>query len=153
MAASTPSRSPRFMLRASGTVPAPRRPASSRSATSKAASMWRSAIPMNHEPLAGENALRAHATLRCRQPGITRDGLNQEITGFETYYRDLPPYGQHLRWWTARYSRGDDLIALREAFGVVVDQVDRDGEVVRSREGGDALLFAYADGFLGRYRD
>jgi hypothetical protein len=67
--------------------------------------------------------------------------------------RDLPPYAPHLRWWTARYSRGDDLASLRDAFADVVDQVDRDGEAARSDGGDDALLFEYGAGFIGRYRD
>lgn len=108
---------------------------------------------MYPEPPAAETRSRDPIPLRCRQRGVTRDGLDREIARFEAYFRDLPPYGPHLRWWIARYSRGDDLALLRGAFADVVDQVDRDGEDARAREGDSALLFAYGPGFIGRYRD
>jgi hypothetical protein len=108
---------------------------------------------MNLEDSLAEPASRDPGTLRCRQPGVTRDRLDKEIASFETYFRDLPPYGPHLRWWIARYSRGDGLVSLREAFAEVVSQVDRDGHDAIDREGDGAPLFAYSDGFIGRYRD
>jgi len=108
---------------------------------------------MSREQPVGESHPDELDWLRCRQYGVVRDRLDHEIIRFERNFSDLPPYGPHLRWWIARYSRGDDLAALRRAFPDVVGQVDRDGQDARAREGETALLFAYADGFVGRYRD
>jgi Domain of unknown function (DUF1911)/Domain of unknown function (DUF1910) len=95
---------------------------------------------------------RSPAGLRCHQPGVTRQGLDREIEIFEKHLRTVPTYAVHLRWWIARFSRGDDLTALREDFASVVDQVDREA-LLATRGGGDvSAFFAYDRGFIGRYR-
>jgi hypothetical protein len=90
--------------------------------------------------------------LRCRQPGVTQATLQEEIADFEASPPNARTYGASLRWWIARYSRGDRLVDLRDAFAQVADQVERDGRDAQVREGDDALLFRYDEGYVGRYR-
>jgi hypothetical protein len=91
--------------------------------------------------------------LRCRQPGVTPERLNAEISRYEEYLEELPPYLPALRSWIARYSRGDTVAVLRDEFGKVADHVERDGRGTQERSGEGGLLFTYGPGSLGVYRD
>jgi hypothetical protein len=84
---------------------------------------------------------------QSRQAGVRSATLDHEIANFDELPSESRAYRTALRWWTARYSRGDGLADLRPAFGRVTDQVQRDGE------GDGGLLFRYSDGWVGRYRD
>src|SRR4051794_24749682 len=84
---------------------------------------------------------------QSRQAGVRSATLDHEIANFDELPSESRAYRTALRWWTARYSRGDGLADLRPAFGRVTDQVQRDAE----SDGG--LLFRYSDGWVGRYRD
>jgi hypothetical protein len=90
--------------------------------------------------------------LRTRDPDVTSADLHRVVTEFEEHFRHLPPYDTHLRWWIARYSRGDAIAALRADFPKVVDQVEREGRTARERDGAGALLFSFGPGQVGRYR-
>jgi PoNe immunity proteins (PoNi), C-terminal/PoNe immunity protein (PoNi), N-terminal len=108
------------------------------------------------EPLPSDPASRAGSSggggLRCRQPGVTRATLDEEIADFEASPPNALTYSASLRWWIARYSRGHPLDDLREAFAQLADQVERDGRDAQVREGDDTLLFRYDEGYVGRYR-
>lgn len=96
---------------------------------------------------------RSSAGLRCRQAGVTRAGLDRRIMDFEAHFKDVSPYDPFVRWWIARYSRGDGVAALDDAFAEVVGQVARDGAELRANFGDGALLFGYGPGSIGRFRD
>jgi Domain of unknown function (DUF1911) len=91
--------------------------------------------------------------VRCRQPDVTLERLNAEISRYEEYLEGLPPYLPALRSWIARYSRGDTVAVLRDEFGKVAEHVERYGKGAQERSGKGGLLFTYGPGSLGVYRD
>ena len=102
--------------------------------------------------LTGGPDRRSQVGLRCRQTGVTRQGLDREIETFEKHLRTVPTYAVHLRWWIARYSRGDDMGDLKEDVTGVVDQVEREEGILAAADEVSPPLFAYGPGFIGRYR-
>jgi hypothetical protein len=90
--------------------------------------------------------------MRCNDPEVTRSVLDRAIGEYEKHYSGLIEYGVHLRWWIARYSRGDSLEALREAFGIVAHKVQETGELERSRFGAGYRSFGYRPTDIERFR-
>jgi len=91
--------------------------------------------------------------MRSTDPNIFGDTLNKYIAEYEQYSWHLTRYGVHLRWWIARYTRGDSLTDLRDAFGVVTDKVAASARAARVEYGQDHFLFGYQPTDLGMFRD
>src|SRR6266705_1885337 len=97
-------------------------------------------------------APRVH-TMRCKDLRITSSMLDRVIENYAQYYSRLTDYVVHLRWWIARYSRGDSLEELRHAFAIVAQKVEATGELERANYGADYQLFAYQPSHIGLFRD
>lgn len=91
--------------------------------------------------------------MRCKDPRITASTLDRVIEDYAQHFSRLTHYGVHVRWWIARYSRGDSLEELRQAFALVAEKVEATGKLKRAEYGADYRLFAYAPGFIGLFRD
>jgi hypothetical protein len=94
-----------------------------------------------------------HTGLRTQDPAIDRVAVDAAIAQYTDYYATLTDYGVHLRWWIARYSRGDSLDELREAFGVVAEHAVSSGELACEKYGANYRLFSYGPGNIGLFRD
>lgn len=91
--------------------------------------------------------------MRCKDPRITAPLLDRAIEDYARHFSGLSDYGVHLRWWIARYSRGDSLEELRQAFGLVAEKVAATGKLERAQYGDAYRLFSYQPGAIGLFRD
>lgn len=93
------------------------------------------------------------STVRTRDPDVSAATLNDAIEEYRQYSTQLARHGVHLRWWIARYSRGDALEELRDAFTVLAQKVATSAQLAREQYGPDHVLFGYQPTDVGMFRD
>ena len=71
--------------------------------------------------------------------------LDREIANYASYFADLEDHAVHLVAWTARYSRGDELEALRPALAAIAGLVRGEQQKASARYGKESPLFRYLD--------
>jgi hypothetical protein len=91
--------------------------------------------------------------MRSKDPRVSLAVLDEAISDYQRYSSQLTRYSVHLRWWIARYSRGDSLKDLRDAFGVLAQKVAVSARDAREEYGSNYLLFGYQPTDLGMFRD
>jgi hypothetical protein len=91
--------------------------------------------------------------MRTRDTRILLGDLDTAIADYETYSTGLLRYGVHLRWWIARYSRGDGLEALRSSFATLARKVEASAKRAREENGADHALFGHGPTDLEMFRD
>jgi hypothetical protein len=91
--------------------------------------------------------------LRVKVGQATVEGLNAFIDNYETDLSDIDYYAHPLRWLIARYSRGDSMESLSNAYSRVIDKVVATQRVERTKDPSIVRVLAHQRTYAAVFRD